>query len=177
MLDWNFIYKSGKDFGRLPDQVMEFILRNVNSEAPKTTLDIGCGTGWLTRELYKRGYSVRGIDTSSEAISIAKSQLEEINYQVTDLMGGEFLSDNFGLITCKHVYAFVPEKQDFLVKVSELLAPNGTFVLITPMLETSPEKPDIAVDGAELRRDLEKLFVIIVDKSLVSGQLFMVRPK
>lgn len=180
MLDWNTLYKTGKDFGTLPEHVIDFIIKNTLPAAPKTFLDIGCGTGWLTRELQQRGYEGTGIDTAREAITIAKSRTELVRYHVCNIETDDLSTlsaASFGLITCKHVYAFIDNKLHFLERVAHLLAADGTFVLVTPLLESSPDKPGIAVDGNVLRKDLDKFFTVIVDKSLVSGQLFIMRYK
>lgn len=42
--------------------------------AGKTGLDIACGSGIFTRALYKRGYSVTGIDISEEMLSVAEEK-------------------------------------------------------------------------------------------------------
>lgn len=178
MLDWNAIYATGRDFSILPDAIVDFIVAHTVADAPKTFLDVGCGTGWLTRELFQRGYTGIGIDASTEAIAIARSRSQDVEYRVFDIEGDiAELNVQPGLITCKHVYAFIVDKPLFLEKVAKLLAPNGTFALLTPLLESTPEKPSIAVDGAELRRGVARVFDIVVDKSLASGQLLIVRPK
>lgn len=179
MLDWNAIYKSGRDFGELPEAVVDMILSYADSNAPKTFLDIGCGTGHLTRLLHAKGYSGLGIDPSEEAITIARSRSKDISYEVLDILDEESkqLAKSYGLITCKHVYAFIPNKNLFLSKVTEKLEKDGTFMLLTPLVEDMPEKPEIAVDGVQFRKDIEKFFTISLDRKLKSGQLFILKPK
>ncbi|MCA9338252.1 class I SAM-dependent methyltransferase [Candidatus Saccharibacteria bacterium] len=180
MIDWNSLYKAGRDYGILPPSVVDFITTNTLPTAPKTHLDIGCGTGKLTRDLHERSYDSTGIDTASVAIEIAKSRSSDVTYMVHDIStdnNNNLTHTHYGLITCKHVYAFIPNKQKFLHEVSSLLDANGTFALLTPLLESSPEKPGIAVDGPQLRQDLAAVFEIIVDKELLSGQLFILRHK
>ncbi len=56
---------------------------------PETILDIACGTGNVTEELYDRGYKVTGVDISAPMIRIAKRKAEssgrKINYIVCDV--------------------------------------------------------------------------------------------
>lgn len=47
--------------------------KNVN----RKILDVGCGNGYIARELIKLGYDVYGIDASTEGIAIAKSSYDE----------------------------------------------------------------------------------------------------
>ncbi|RKP55172.1 class I SAM-dependent methyltransferase [Cohnella endophytica] len=44
---------------------------------PKTVVDLGCGTGNLTIPLARSGFSVFGIDISSEMLSVARSKWDE----------------------------------------------------------------------------------------------------
>ena len=45
--------------------------------APGLTLDLACGTGSLTLELYKRGVDIYGIDDSVEMLSEARTKCAE----------------------------------------------------------------------------------------------------
>lgn len=179
MLDWNAVYKSGRDFGEIPEAVVDMILSYTDTNASKTFLDIGCGTGHLTRLLETRGYSGIGVDASEEAIAIAKSRSKDINYEVLDILKDDNgkLAASYGLITCKHVYAFIPNKSLFLSKVAEKLEKNGTFMLLTPLVEDMSERPEIAVYGVQLRKDIDRFFTVSLDKKLKSGQLFILKLK
>lgn len=180
MLDWNSIYKSGKDFGMLPDSVVDMILTYVNPKASKTFLDIGSGTGHLTRLLHDRGYTGLGIDVSGEAIAIAESRADSINYREFDVDQEDvtLLTGPYGLITCKHVYAFIKHKNSFLKNASGLLEENGLFVLLTPLIGKVPnERNNIAVDSEKLRNDVAQYFTIVADRELKSGQMLILSLK
>ena len=180
MLDWNALYKSGRDFGLLPDAIADLIVSFAGDNASKTLLDIGCGTGHLTRLFSERGYACLGIDTSSEAITIAQSRSDRVEYKIFDMQSQdiETLGGPFGIVTCKHVYAFIDDKELFLDQVLKLLERDGIFVVLTPLLEDVDEgKRAIAVSGAQIRNDLSKKFTVVLDKSLKSGQLFVLRMK
>lgn len=69
---WNDYYAKGQDFGLITSQLLTDILNLVDSTITKTHLDIGCGMGQLTRELYHKGYTSIGIDISDVAIEKAK---------------------------------------------------------------------------------------------------------
>lgn len=44
----------------------------VTALAPKTVLDLGCGEGWLARQLTARGIDVAGVDASAPLIEAAR---------------------------------------------------------------------------------------------------------
>src|SRR3989338_7243610 len=58
----------------------ELILPNLTSrmniQKGETILDLACGEGFFSREFYKRGANVIGVDISRELIEIAKKKLE-----------------------------------------------------------------------------------------------------
>ncbi len=57
----------------ISSQEMSSFLQYADPASPNTALDVGCGTGQLTRELWHRGYNVAGIDVAESAIMIAQA--------------------------------------------------------------------------------------------------------
>ena len=47
---------------------------NRNNYEPHSIIDLGCGSGEITVLLGKKGYSVTGIDISSDMLSIAQNK-------------------------------------------------------------------------------------------------------
>ena len=50
------------------------ILETVIELNPKTFLDVGCGEGWLCRELFSKGIDGWGVDASTELIEAARQE-------------------------------------------------------------------------------------------------------
>lgn len=158
---WSNVYKRGRDFQLVSSQEIDHFLSYVLPEAPKTCLDLGCGTGQLTRELYHRGYKAVGIDASNEAVQRAKQFTtvpnEQLSYVQVDLEHDNLKEKTdtlspYGMITCKLVYAFIQDKPAFLEKVKGILHPQGILVIITPMIEDVDEaKKGIAIKHDDLR--------------------------
>jgi 2-polyprenyl-3-methyl-5-hydroxy-6-metoxy-1,4-benzoquinol methylase len=168
MIDWNEIYSSGADFRAISRRDIDSMLEYLPSPTHATSLDIGCGTGQLTRELWHRGFAPTGIDTSEAAIKLAKSYTvlddSQIKYRIFDLEtqdAADLGATQFTLITCKLVYAFINDKAAFLRNVSRLLAKDGVFVILTPLKDQVPkEKAHIAVEYDQTLRQLEVLFAV-----------------
>ena len=48
-------------------------LKPASSHEPLRLLDVGCGSGRLSRRMHERGFSVLGVDVNEAAISAARS--------------------------------------------------------------------------------------------------------
>lgn len=155
---WDQCYGSGRDFQLSSSSAISQFLVFADPSLDKTCLDIGCGTGQLTRELVHRGYKCVGIDASASAIKIAQtltvapdSELQYLQFDIENDDINNLPQQQFSLITCKLVYAFIKDRPLFLKKVRQLLAPGGIFVMITPLPENElPERKSITVSKPEI---------------------------
>ena len=164
-IHWDEIYDSFKDYLASTTQDINYILSQVSSSAPRTHLDVGCGTGQLCRELFHRGYQSTGIDTSGSAVRLAieATVCPEITYLHTDLdrFSKNQSATTFGLITCKYVFAFIEDRASFVEAVRQRLVEFGVFVLITPDPQQLPkEKIAISVPHKELIELLGSAFSV-----------------
>ncbi len=159
---WSKLYADNRDFTLISGNTISSVLTYFPKNKTKSCLDIGCGTGQLSRELYHRGFKVLGIDASSKAIEIARSRSiikpPHIKYSQLDIEK-DVIEGTFSLITCKLVYAFIQNKPFFLQRISKLLDPGGIFVIITPLYEdVTPEKENIAVNHEITLTELNTFF-------------------
>lgn len=162
---WSKCYAAGRDFRMIPASSISSFLTG-STTTNKRCLDIGCGTGHLTRELYHRGFHVIGIDASRKAIEIAQSltmvsgeQLKYIHFDIEHDDLDALPWQPYGLITCKLVYAFIKDKQSFLRRVGQMLEREGLFVIITPIpTQVPPEKINIAVNFSHTLAELRTYF-------------------
>ena len=183
---WSQVYKQERDFQLISSQEIDSFLKYELPDAPKTGLDLGCGTGQLTRELYHRGYSLIGVDASEEAVQRA-ARLTNVSSQRLTYLQADLERDDlkqqlailapFGLVTCKLVYAFIKDKPAFLEKLKQMLHPQGLFVVITPLLEdVEDHKKVIAVSSDDLQ--LLGIYFQQVAMDRVKGLTYFVgRPK
>ena len=70
------------------------------------TLDIACGTGWLTQHL--RGEIV-GLDTSPSMLEVASERIPDAEFVVGDALELPFEDDSFERITTGHFYGHLEE--------------------------------------------------------------------
>lgn len=94
------------------------------------TLDAGCGAGYYTRELLKRGCHVTAVDLSDK-------MLEQIKHlSVEECKQGELESIDFDRpfdkILCAGALEFCPRPGKTLWNLARLTAPGGRLVLLAP---------------------------------------------
>ena len=100
-------------------------------------LDLGCGTGRLSRYLATKNWKALGMDFSEEALQLAKSQSRhEIIFQQGSVL--DFcLQEKFDLVLCSGVLTVACRNEEDLrnafAKVRDHLLIGGRFLLIEPV--------------------------------------------
>jgi cyclopropane fatty-acyl-phospholipid synthase-like methyltransferase len=124
---------------RIPEELKELI----NTNNPKTSLDLGCGLGRLSRFMAQQGIKATGVDFSSVAIEKAKKRVakderkpELIVGEVTNL---EMITEQFDVsfdVGCFHCLDAANQRK-YISEVYRLLKPSATH-LIWAMDQTPP---------------------------------------
>lgn len=109
-------------------------------------LDLGCGSGWLSLELARKGQIVDAYDISSKSISLAKKTLKanpykegfgKINYYNKDFSNIDFGENKYDAISGWAAFYYMPDIKEFLTKVDRALKPGGIIATMDDM-EKSP---------------------------------------
>ena len=108
-----------------------------NSKFKIQNLDVACGTGDLSIELLRRGFSVTGIDLSEEMLEIAKQktasanfQLSIINFQLANAEALPFPDDSFDAVTCAFGIRNFVHLEKGLEEMTRVLKPGGRMVIL-----------------------------------------------
>jgi 2-polyprenyl-3-methyl-5-hydroxy-6-metoxy-1,4-benzoquinol methylase len=108
--------------------------------APKSILDIGCGTGSLSLLMAEMGYAVTGIDFAPAMIAQAKAKLLAVGHSATfhimDAAHPELAPQRFDALVCRHLLWALPKPARVLERWLALLAPGGRMVLIEGFWQT-----------------------------------------
>lgn len=118
--------------GVAPDSAMARFLDVVGDVSGLAVLDAGCGEGYLSRILARRGAQVTGIDISSRLVEIARAKDPDgaITYEVADLSQPlRAYQAHFDLIASYFVLNDVYDYQGFLTTLSTSLKPGGRLVI------------------------------------------------
>ena len=117
---------------------IEFITQRVNKLSPSSVIDVGCGDGRLTRELFLRCQpeKVVGVDYSARAIQLAKAMnagQPEIEFFAIDITDSQ-RREQYDLVVLMEVFEHIPLQQakEFIHAVHALLKPGGKLLLTVP---------------------------------------------
>ncbi|MEK7640437.1 MAG: methyltransferase domain-containing protein [Patescibacteria group bacterium] len=111
--------------------ILPNLLRLVNPQKNEVVLDLGCGPGFFSGEIAKRGTKVLGIDLSKTLIEQAKKNHPGINFRAADAERMEFFADH----SIDKIFSVLAiQNMDSLHKVfsecARLLKPSGKLFLI-----------------------------------------------
>lgn len=122
---------------------------------PKSSMDLGCGTGVLCEILHNHGIRAAGMDFSAGMIDIARKGNPKISYQVADMI--TFCPDTqYDLVTCtgdalNHIHRLSDVARIFQ-NVFCYTAPGGYFIFdILNQQEVSTSEP-FEMDFSETTR-------------------------
>jgi len=105
-------------------------LYNFDEESLKI-IDLGCGDGRLAGELVKKGHSVYGMDSSEDALRIAK------NFGIKTILGGleselPFTENEFDMILLLDTYEHLYDQETILKNIYKVLKPTGKLIIAYP---------------------------------------------
>jgi 2-polyprenyl-3-methyl-5-hydroxy-6-metoxy-1,4-benzoquinol methylase len=98
----------------------------------KTVLDVCCGEGFQMKVFKEKGYSVRGLDFSTDGISTHNPSLVEHFTQGDVFANLNSITEQFGCIILKHALEHVLDPEVLLTELQKKLTPNGVVIVVVP---------------------------------------------
>lgn len=107
-------------------------LRLIKAISPKgkTLLDFGCGIGDFLKVAQKRKWSVIGIEPNDEARRLANLKTNNAVYNIEKL--DRLNQNNFDVITLWHVLEHLPQIDETMSVLKNLLKHNGVLIVAVP---------------------------------------------
>lgn len=114
--------------------VLNTIYRTIKNGSGKKILDIGFGTGILSKKLYDEGYSIYGIDFSEKMLEIAREKMPMAAFIQHDFSKGLPASlhrEVFDFIICTYAIHHLDDSQkvDFIKKLTAMLSAQGKVLI------------------------------------------------
>lgn len=129
---WNSRHRSGEIHDepskRRMQEVLECLIQLGIRDAK--ILEIGCGTGWLSKDLTNFG-AVTAVDLAEEVIKAAKVQMPEIDFRAGDIFSLGLPANSFDVVVTLETFSHVRDQKEFLTLIADLLKPNGHLILTT----------------------------------------------
>lgn len=125
----------GEDYDRLrpgyPDAVLEAL-----PATARTAVDLGAGTGKLSRALAERGLAVTAVDTSAAMLEVSAARGPGITTRVAPAEDTGLPAASTDLVTVAQAWHWFDAEAASL-EVRRLLRPGGTLALIWNMLDVT----------------------------------------
>jgi len=140
----------GRDRPGWDDEVGQLVAL-VDALAPARTLDVACGTGFLTRHLH--GFVV-GLDQSPAMVAVAQERLPEGLALVGDALALPFADGSFDRVLTGHFYGhLVPDERAAFLDEARRVAPELVVIDSAPREDKPAESWEERVlnDGTEHR--------------------------
>lgn len=116
-------------------QILTYIPKNGNK-----ILDLGCGTGYMSCMLAKKGYDMTAIDLSSERLSLFREKANELKIKVKNINLFEFNETDFDLVICQEVIEHLHDYTKLIDKIYSFLKYGGYAIITTPYKENLEAK-------------------------------------
>ncbi|MCB1815370.1 MAG: class I SAM-dependent methyltransferase [Candidatus Competibacteraceae bacterium] len=127
---------SGGSFGRRLSFFLPILDRNINPS--QNWLDLGCGSGVLTKELLDRGALVSAVDGSPSMLREAQKHINDKEHGVvvwlqSDVQSvAQFSDASFDGILCSSVVEYVKCPYTVLSEAARLLRSDGKLIISLP---------------------------------------------
>ncbi|MGP1455568.1 MAG: class I SAM-dependent methyltransferase [Treponema sp.] len=126
-------------------KVLGTVYEKIRIQNPKDILDIGFGTGILTKKLYDDGYTIYGIDFSSEMLKKANQKMPNAKLLPFDFAGGclpkEFEQKQFDVILSTYAMHHIDDeaKKNLILQLLKSLKPKGILIFGDVAFETEED--------------------------------------
>lgn len=105
-------------------------------------LDYACGTGITTIELCGNVKKIHAIDLSESMINIAKKKtvnkgISNIEFDIANIYDENLKKNSYDVIMAFNILYFLEDIDKVMLRVNELLKPNGIFISVTDCLGES----------------------------------------
>jgi len=107
---------------------VELLKSSSYNDAQLKVLDIGCGTGDFLRACKKANFEIMGVEPNEKARDLSEEKLKTDIFSTLSELGDQ----RFDFITMWHVLEHVPNLDEYVNCLKELLKENGSLIIAVP---------------------------------------------
>ena len=169
---WNKKYSSMKQvWGGKPSTAACHAASYLASHRKKggRILDLGCGYGRDSIYFFEEGYSITGIDTSSEAIRLARSTFPDQHLVNMDFQDNTFPEHHFSYIFANFFFHLITDQAvrlQMFLDCHKLLAPSGLLFASLSSINDQDYNNGIQV-GPNLAKNSRGVVKVFYDEDLI----------
>ena len=115
-------------------------------------LDAGCGAGYASRFLVRRGFEVTGIDISKQMLTLAKAKVPGATFLKMDMRKMHLPRGSFDGVVCLYAIIHIPRRshQRILNRFNSLLRRGGILLILTGWDDYVGVEEDYLVRGTRM---------------------------
>jgi ubiquinone/menaquinone biosynthesis C-methylase UbiE len=125
------IYDEVFKFHKVHAETILKVLNDISSDPQRESLvlDLGCGTGILSRMLDEKGYKVVGMDISFDSLCVLRNHNPRLNLIQADANFLPFPNGTFRNVVCLGVWRHFSDIQKVLKQITCILSTNGALIV------------------------------------------------
>jgi len=129
-----FLFEEASTRNIYTKQEVEFVIKIISlyTRRPNSFLDVACGSGRHDRILSQKGFSVVGIDISSNLLKLARLRDRRTTYKKADMRSFDLGKQFDCILSLWDAYTYLSQPKDmrsFLNKCHKHLKPGGLIIL------------------------------------------------
>lgn len=98
----------------------------------KKFLEIGCGLGYFSKEAFKLGARVTGVDIGPKLIKISKKKTPNASFIVADASSLPFKNETFDVVLSTEVIEHINKQVIVIKEMFRVLKKGGVLIITTP---------------------------------------------
>ncbi len=110
----------------------EYYLKKIKDINLKSSvLDVGCGSGVISKELARLGFEAYGVDFSKEVVKVARRYAPTVDFQRSPIYKLPFPNESFDVVVCLGVLQTVADPSRAIKEMARTLKKDGVLIIRT----------------------------------------------
>ena len=133
---WEAAYRGNPLQDSLNARIMDRVLATIAPAPDALFLDAGCGAGYHSLAIARRGFRCIGIDISEKILQTARRNKKQagvadrLSFRQEELENLSFGDGEFDVVHCRGVLMHIPGWEQALSELCRVLKPGGSIVLM-----------------------------------------------